>query len=91
MRDFAENGGGCEPRHILRFDPQQQLAARRLKLGIGCEVIATAKVESFDGRFYSLRVTAHDGTQEIGRGTVGRAVINLSQFMTKMKQKRGLD
>ena len=59
--------------------------------GIGAEVVATAELESFDGRFYSLRVTAHDGTQEIGRGTVGRAVINLSQFMTKMKQKRGLD
>jgi predicted thioesterase len=65
----------------------------RAATGIGSEVLATAELESFDGRFYSLRVTAHDGTQEIGRGTVGRAVINLSQFMTKMKMnaKRALD
>src|SRR5436305_1775980 len=61
----------------------------RAAAGIGAEVVATAELESFDGRFYSLRVTAHDGTQEIGRGTVGRAVINLSKFMTKMAQKRG--
>jgi len=56
----------------------------RAATGIGSEVLATAELESFDGRFYSLRVTAHDGKQEIGRGTVGRAVINLSQFMAKM-------
>jgi predicted thioesterase len=59
----------------------------RAATGIGAQVLATAELESFDGRFYSLRVTAHDGTQEIGRGTVGRAVINLSQFMAKMKEK----
>jgi predicted thioesterase len=56
----------------------------RAATGIGAEVLATAELESFDGRFYSLRVAAHDGKHEIGRGTVGRAVINLSQFMAKM-------
>jgi len=59
----------------------------RAATGTGAQVVAKAELESFDGRFYSLRVTAHDGTQEIGRGTVGRAVINLSQFMAKMKGK----
>ena len=59
----------------------------RAATGIGAQVLATAKLESFDGRFYSFRVTAHDGTQEIGRGTVGRAVITLAQFMAKMKRK----
>lgn len=61
----------------------------RAATGIGAQVVARAELESFDGRFYSLRVTAHDGTQEIGRGTVGRAVINLSQFMAKMQGKLG--
>jgi fluoroacetyl-CoA thioesterase len=56
----------------------------RAATGIGAEVLATAELESFDGRFYSLRVMAHGGKQEIGRGTVGRAVIKLSQFMAKM-------
>ena len=59
----------------------------RAATGIGAEVLATADLESFDGRFYSFRVTAHDGKQEIGRGTVGRAVINLPQFMAKMKAR----
>jgi predicted thioesterase len=61
----------------------------RAATGIGAEVLATAELESFDGRFYSLRVSAHDGKQEIGRGTVGRAVIQLSQFMSKLQGKRG--
>jgi fluoroacetyl-CoA thioesterase len=56
----------------------------RAATGIGAKVLATAELESFDGRFYSFRVTAHDGKQEIGRGTVGRAVIKLEQFMKKM-------
>jgi len=29
-------------------------------------------LESFDGRFYTLRVTARDEMQEIGRGTCRR-------------------
>src|SRR3954469_21397912 len=61
----------------------------RAATGIGAEVSATAELESFDGRFYSLRVSAHDGAQEIGRGTVGRAVITLPQFMAKLQGARG--
>jgi len=61
----------------------------RAATGIGAQVLATAELESFDGRFYSFRVTAHDGKREIGRGTVGCAVINLSQFITKVKEDRG--
>jgi predicted thioesterase len=48
---------------------------------------ADAVLESFDGRFYTLRVTARDGTQEIGRGTVGRAVVSISKFRAKMKNE----
>lgn len=54
---------------------------------IGTRVKAEAVLESFDGRFYTLRVTARDGAQEIGRGTVGRAVVSVGKFAGKMKGK----
>lgn len=57
----------------------------RAASGIGARIKTVAELESFDGRFYTLRVTAHDGQQEIGRGTVGRAVVNISKFKDKMK------
>lgn len=57
----------------------------RAASGIGARIKAEAALESFDGRFYTLRVTAHDGVQEIGRGTVGRAVVSIAKFVNKMK------
>jgi len=33
-----------------------------------------------------LRVNARDENKEVGRGTVGRAVINVSQFLEKLKK-----
>src|SRR5438105_5288348 len=57
----------------------------RAASGIGARIKAEAVLESFDGRFYTLRVTARDDAQEIGRGTVGRAVILVSRFLEKMK------
>ena len=57
----------------------------RAASGIGARIEAEAVLESFDGRFYTLRVTARDNAQEIGRGTVGRAVISIGKFMQKMK------
>jgi fluoroacetyl-CoA thioesterase len=59
----------------------------RAASGIGAKIRAEAVLESFDGRFYSLRVTAWDDVQEIGRGTVGRAVVSLSKFHEKAKNK----
>jgi len=59
----------------------------RAASGIGSKVRAEAILESFDGRFYTVRVTAWDDIQEIGRGTVGRAVINVSKFVERMKKK----
>ena len=52
---------------------------------IGARIKAAAELESFDGRFYTLRVTARDDAQEIGRGTVGRAVVSVGKFVEKMK------
>ena len=44
-------------------------------------------LESFDGRFYVLRVTARDDVQEIGRGTVTRAAIEVSKFLERVRTK----
>jgi fluoroacetyl-CoA thioesterase len=59
----------------------------RAASGIGANILAEAVLESFDGRFYTLRVTACDDVQEIGRGTVGRAVVSVGEFVNKMKAK----
>jgi len=59
----------------------------RAASGIGANVQAEAVLESFDGRFYQLRVTARDDAQEIGRGTVGRAIVSIGNFVNKMKAK----
>ena len=60
----------------------------RAASGIGTRVKAEAVVESFDGRFYTVRVTARDTTQEIGCGTVGRAVVSVSKFAARMKDRK---
>jgi fluoroacetyl-CoA thioesterase len=52
---------------------------------IGAQIRADAVLEAFDGRFYTMRVSARDDIQEIGRGTVGRAVVSVSKFLEKMK------
>ena len=59
----------------------------RAASGIGSQITAEAVLESFDGRFYTMRVTARDEAQEIGRGTVGRAVVSVGNFMEKMKSR----
>ncbi|MFZ0320321.1 MAG: hotdog domain-containing protein [Candidatus Sulfotelmatobacter sp.] len=52
----------------------------RAASGVGAHIHAEAVLESFDGRFYILRVSARDDDREIGRGTVGRAVVRLGNF-----------
>lgn len=61
----------------------------RAASGIGAQVRADAVLEAFDGRFYTLRVTARDEAREIGRGTVGRALVSMGKFAQKMKSGRG--
>jgi len=60
----------------------------RAASGIGAHIQAEAVLESFDGKFYSVRVTARDDVQEIGRGTVGRAVVSVGKFLQKMKARK---
>ena len=59
----------------------------RAASGIGMEIRAEAELESFDGRFYTMRVQARDGIQEIGHGTVGRAVVHVPSFVNRMREK----
>jgi len=58
----------------------------RAASGIGARIRAEAVLESFDGRFYTLRVTARDEAREIGRGTVGRAVVSVGTFAGNAKK-----
>jgi fluoroacetyl-CoA thioesterase len=58
----------------------------RAATGVGARVKAEAVLEAFDGRFYTLRVTARDEKQEIGRGTVGRAVVSKGKFVERLKK-----
>jgi fluoroacetyl-CoA thioesterase len=59
----------------------------RAATGLGARVTATAELERIEGRFFVMRVLAHDGRQEIGRGWVHRAIVSKGQFEKKMKEK----
>ncbi|HXO35569.1 MAG TPA: hotdog domain-containing protein [Candidatus Acidoferrales bacterium] len=60
----------------------------RAASAIGAHIRAQAVLESLDGRFYSLRVMARDDDQEIGRGTVARAVVSIGKFLKKSQTKK---
>lgn len=64
----------------------------RAATGVGSEVHAEAVMESFDGRFYTMRVRAWtkdpSGEKEIGRGTISRAVVHVPTFLEKMKDDK---
>ena len=59
----------------------------RAASGIGAHIKAVAELESFDGRFFTLRVAARDDVQEIGRGTVGRVVVSVGKFLARMNNQ----
>ncbi len=58
----------------------------RAATGIGSRVRAEAVLESFDGRFYTVRVTVRDDQKELGRGTVGRAIVSVGNFLEKIER-----
>ena len=60
----------------------------RAASGIGSKVTAVAVLEEFDGRFYRVRVSARDDVQEIGRGTVSRAVVSVSKFLERANNRK---
>src|SRR4029077_5082816 len=59
----------------------------RAASGVAARVKAEAVLEAIDEKFYVLRVVARDDVQEIGRGTVTRAVVSVGRFLEKMKKK----
>ena len=60
----------------------------RAATGIGLTVKCEAVLEEFDGRFYTFRVSAHDGTEVIGHGTVKRAIVSKGKFEAKQRAKQ---
>jgi predicted thioesterase len=54
-------------------------APSRMGETVKCEAV----LESFDGRFYTFRVSAHNGAQVIGYGTIGRAIVSHKKFANR--------
>jgi fluoroacetyl-CoA thioesterase len=59
----------------------------RAAIGVGAKILTKAALESFDGRFYTLRVSASGGDVEIGRGTVTRAIVSVEKFVERLRAK----
>jgi fluoroacetyl-CoA thioesterase len=60
----------------------------RAPTGMGSTVKSEAVLESFDGRFYTFRVSAHNGTEVIGYGTIARAIVSKAKFEDKQRAKQ---
>jgi fluoroacetyl-CoA thioesterase len=56
---------------------------------VGRRIVALAEVTATSGRQIEFRVSAMDGTEEIGRGTHGRAVIDFAKFSERLAAKFG--
>jgi predicted thioesterase len=54
---------------------------------VGHEVRATAEVVAVDGRRIDFKVSAHDGQEEIGRGSHRRIAIDLWSFNERLARK----
>ncbi len=61
--------------------------AHRAPAAVGMKIKAEAVLENFDGRFYTFRVSAHNGHEVIGYGTIGRAIVSKRQFEEKQRAK----
>jgi len=56
---------------------------------VGREVRATAEVVKVEGKRLEFKVSAHDGTDEIGNGTHRRIVIDFASFNERLAKKMG--
>ncbi len=54
----------------------------------GQKIKAEAVLESFDGRFYTFKVSASNGVEVIGYGTIARAIVSKAKFEEKQRQKQ---
>ncbi|MGA2903786.1 MAG: hotdog domain-containing protein [Candidatus Korobacteraceae bacterium] len=57
----------------------------RAPTGIGAAVKCEAVLESVNGRFLTFRVSAHNGSEVIAYGTIGRAIVSKRKFEQKWK------
>jgi fluoroacetyl-CoA thioesterase len=57
---------------------------------VGRRVVALAEVTNVAGRQVDFRVRALDGSEEIGRGTHGRVVIDLAKFSAHLASKSAI-
>jgi predicted thioesterase len=53
----------------------------------GMKIKAEAVLESFDGRFYTFEVSAHNGHEVIGHGQIGRAIVSKGKFEAKQRMR----
>lgn len=49
----------------------------------GAAIKCEATLESFDGRFYTFHVSARNGEEVIGHGSIGRAIVSKTKFQKK--------
>ena len=54
----------------------------------GMQVTVRAELTRVDGRFLEFWVEARDEREVIGRGTVGRAIVDRARFETKLEAKK---
>ena len=55
---------------------------------VGMKITTEAVLESFDGRFYTFKVSASNGVEVIGYGTIARAIVSKAKFEEKQRQKQ---
>ena len=54
----------------------------------GQTITSEAVLETFDGRFYTFKVSSSNGHEVIGYGTVARAIVSKAKFEEKQRQKQ---
>ena len=52
-------------------------------VGMNAAVRATAELEAAEGSFYRFRVAAFEGKDEIGSGTLSRAIVKIEDYFKK--------
>jgi predicted thioesterase len=57
----------------------------RAPTGIGTTVKCEAALESVNGRFLTFRVSASNGSEVIGHGTISRAIVSKGKFEEKQR------
>jgi fluoroacetyl-CoA thioesterase len=59
----------------------------RAPTAVGMKITTEAVLEAFDGRFYTFKVSASNGIEVIGYGTIARAIVSKAKFEEKQRRK----